>query len=384
MPGKDDMVLNLQAIVTANIIGASLMIMLLISNRTSSRHLFFDEKLFYFMAVMTFLLCTVETLSFVVDGRRFFMDIFVNRLLNSFLFASNAAFAFLWTAYVDYKLFESSERLRRIYTKLSVPAAVMCVLSFLNLKFDIFFTVSDSNVYSRTQAVGLAYAVTYCYMFYSVMLVYLCRKRIRKYLFMPIVLFMVPIFIGSLFQYFFYGVSLTWVSGAVGVVALYINLQNEAAAIDALTGLYSRQYLKKYLAQRSERQRNGVLGGIMLDIDLFKQINDTLGHTVGDRALQDVGRLLRETSGSAAFAARYAGDEFVILLEVSGEIEMLAFMDRIRERTMSFNSEAQRPYSISFSMGYAIYGSGKDTADSFLSRMDKAMYAEKRRKMAVR
>ena len=40
-------------------------------------------------------------------------------------------------------------------------------------------TVSDSNVYSRTQAVGLAYAVTYCYMFYSVMLVYLCRKRIR-------------------------------------------------------------------------------------------------------------------------------------------------------------------------------------------------------------
>ena len=59
-------------------------------------------------------------------------------------------------------------------------------------------------------------------------------------------------------------------------------------------------------------------------------------------------------------------------------------MDRIRERTMSFNSEAQRPYSISFSMGYAIYGSGKDTADSFLSRMDKAMYAEKRRKMAVR
>ena len=195
---------------------------------------------------------------------------------------------------------------------------------------------------------------------------------------------MVPIFIGSLFQYFFYGVSLTWVSVAVGVVALYINLQNEAAAIDALTGLYSRQYLKKYLAQRSERQRNGVLGGIMLDIDLFKQINDTLGHTVGDRALQDVGRLLRETSGSAAFAARYAGDEFVILLEVSGEIEMLAFMDRIRERTMSFNSEAQRPYSISFSMGYAIYGSGKDTADSFLSRMDKAMYAEKRRKMAVR
>lgn len=48
MPGKDDMVLNLQAIVTANVIGAGLMIMLLISNRTSSRHLFFDEKLFLF------------------------------------------------------------------------------------------------------------------------------------------------------------------------------------------------------------------------------------------------------------------------------------------------------------------------------------------------
>ena len=89
MPGKDDMVLNLQAIVTANIIGAGLMIMLLISNRTSSRHLFFDEKLFYFMAVMTFLLLFYENSGIVrayIIACVFFGMIFYDKIISRNVF----------------------------------------------------------------------------------------------------------------------------------------------------------------------------------------------------------------------------------------------------------------------------------------------------------
>ena len=79
---------------------------------------------------------------------------------------------------------------------------------------------------------------------------------------------------------------------AVGVVSLYINIQNEASSVDLVTGLYNRQYLRRYLGyagQRLEPERR--LVGLMLDVDDFKEINDTHGHVVGDAALRDVGQL---------------------------------------------------------------------------------------------
>ena len=81
-----------------------------------------------------------------------------------------------------------------------------------------------------------------------------------------------------------------------------------------------------------------------------------------------------------AFAARFAGDEFIILLAVSEEKEVLNLMDSIRFATESFNHAQQRPYRLSFSMGFSFFQPDSDTAESFLRRMDEAMYEDKRAK----
>ena len=373
--------LNLQAVLISNGVGITLMIVLLISNRLNARHVFFDEKIFCAMAYLTLALCLLETGTFLLDGRTFFLARTLNRVTNTLLFVADVFFAFIWTVYVDYKLFEDLNHVRKSILLTVWPGALSVLLGLANLFTDIFFTISPDNVYQRTSLVVIAYIVTYGYLIYSAVLVYLTRRKLRRYLFLPVIIFLTPIFIGSLLQFLFYGLSLIWVSVAVGVVSLYINIQNEASSVDIVTGLYNRQYLRRYLSYTGHRLEPGaLLAGLMLDVDDFKLINDTHGHTVGDAALRDVGQLLHSAVPADAFAARFAGDEFIILLAVRGEKEVLSMMDSIRSATQAFNQARQRPYQLSFSMGFSFFRPESDTAETFLRRMDEAMYQEKRGK----
>ncbi len=369
--------INLGAIFIGNTIGAVLMIILLISSRTHARTVFVDEKIFLTMVWLTLSLCTAEFLSFLVDGATFPGAMMLNRILNSLLFAANISFAFIWTVYVDFKVYGDQQRLRRRYVWIGLPAAAIVLMSLLNLFSDVFFTISAENVYSRTSLVPLTYLCSYGYLLYGMTLVYGRKNQGRKYLFLPVMVFMIPIMIGSLCQFFFYGLSLVWVSVAVAVVSLYINIQNEDAYVDALTGLYNRLYLNRHL--REIRPGKGqCLAGIMLDIDHFKSINDTYGHAMGDQALQDVGRLLyRMADTHQAIAVRFAGDEFILLRSVSDRSEVEEMGHALRKAAEEFNNRKQRPYTLAFSMGIALFQEGAESLDDFISSMDTAMYQDK-------
>lgn len=153
--------------------------------------------------------------------------------------------------------------------------------------------------------------------------------------------------------------------------------------IDDLTGLYNRrgfadlgeQYLK--LARRTAR---GV-AVVFLDLDQFKTINDSLGHHVGDRALQKVADILRATFRRSDIVARLGGDEFAVLaLEASGE-SAEALIDRLRERFREFNESNSEAYSLSASIGMARHdGDLRMRLEDLLAEADGAMYDEKRDK----
>lgn len=376
--------INLPAVFIANAVGIFLMIILLVSNRTRARSVFFDERLFVLMTFLTMMQCIVEMVTFVIDGKLFPGARILSIVLNAYLFAANIFFAYTWTVYVDYKLFEDIGRLKKIYPYVGIPAFAVIVLSVVNFFTEIFFTVSEGNVYSRSSIVYIPYLVTYGYLAYSVVLVYLSRKKTKRYMFLPVAIFLLPILVGSICQFLFYGLSLVWVSVAAGMVSLYINIQNEVSYVDYLTGLYNRQYLDRYLNSIVQKQSEGkLLGGIMLDVDKFKSINDTFGHAVGDAALREAGELLHGAAEEGDFAARYAGDEFVIIKTVSARSEIFQMMDKIQSRTEALALTGERPYKLSFSMGWSIYRVGDDTVDSFLKRMDERMYKRKRKKKGM-
>ena len=373
---------QLPSVFITNALGLTLLIILWVSSRNGTRAVFFDEKLFSAMILLTMVLCVCEAVSFWVDGKLFLFSHFLSRFLNVSLFFWESIFSLLWTIYVDYKLFEDVGRIRRIYVWAGIPALLISLMSLLNLFTDVFFTISAENVYQRTPLSLLTYIVTHAYLVAGIVIVYRSKRKIRKYLFLPMVLFLAPVFAGSLLQLFFYGYSFIWVSVSIGLVTLYINIQNEVSAVDFLTGLYNRPYLNRYLEEAKQRP-DCVLGGIMLDIDSFKEINDTFGHSVGDSALRDMGILLHDTIDSKDFAARYAGDEFVIIRPITKKEEIQQLMEKLHQEADRFNSTQHRPYQLAFSMGYGIFSPRTDTPDAFLRQMDEAMYQDKKRKYAL-
>ncbi len=355
------------------------MVTLLLSDREVPHNVFLDDKIFSAMCQLTLCLCVIETAAFWVDGKTFAGAIACSRILNVLLFVANSAFAFLWTVYVDYKLFGQEARLRRFGPLLALPAVVVLVMSVLNLWMDVFFTISAENIYTRTTLMILPYIVTYGYLIYGAVMVLRYQNKVGKYLFMPVMVFLLPVFVGSLLQMLFYGIALIWVSVAFGLTALYINLQNEVSLLDPLTKLYNRTYLNRYL--NSTMQRSGMerkTAGIMLDINSFKEINDTYGHSEGDTALRLVGKCLMDTVSGSNVAVRYGGDEFIIIIHVQDEWEIEEMLERIRLRMAQISGESGRPYTITLSMGAALYDPTTDNLDRFLGRMDQRMYEAKR------
>ena len=103
----------------------------------------------------------------------------------------------------------------------------------------------------------------------------------------------------------------------------------------------------------------------------------------GDAALRDVGGLLHSLPLPGGFAARYAGDEFILVQLVDSEEEITAVAQELRQRTEAFNRTHRRPYHLSFSMGCSLWRPGENL-DTFLRHMDERMYAEKRAKSLPR
>ena len=376
--------INLTAIFISNGLAVMLMILLLFSHRRRSRNLFYDDKLFSWMCMLTLFLSICETVVFCIDGVVFTGAIALSRVLNAFIFMSNAVFSFSWVVYIYYKLFGNLDRLKqKIWV--AIPGVIIFLMAFFNVFFDIFFTISNDNVYVRTPLAYLNYLVTYGYLSYGSCLVIIYRQKIKRYMFMPVVLFMFPIFIGSLIQMFCYGIALIWVSVALGLTSLYLNLQNEATLMDPLTQLYNREYLLRYLSECIAKHNDyKALCGMMIDINSFKYINDTFGHLEGDFVIEAVGSVLLKQVGKNGIASRYGGDEFIIVKYFDNEAEIEHFKNNIVEAMKNFNDQHSLEYEVNLSIGIGIYEKSMQSVDDFLKCIDKKMYEEKSRYYSTR
>ncbi|HHT24188.1 MAG TPA: GGDEF domain-containing protein [Clostridiaceae bacterium] len=375
---------NFPAIYIANGTAIMLLLVILLSSKRplSHRHGLFEEKIFYAMVILNIMQCLIESAVLFWDGNMGYGYHTLLLVLNDILFINNIVFAYLWVIYVDYKLFTNMKRIKRIYPFVAIPAVLIIIGCLINLVTPVFFAVDEYNIYQRTDLYIIPYAVTYFYLAYGMILIYLYRKKLHKYLFLPAILFMIPIIIGSMLQFFFYGYSLVWLGVAVGMNSLFVNVQNEASYVDKLSGLLNRQYLNNMLLMYSEHwDTTRVLAGIMLDIDGFKSINDRFGHLVGDDAISITGKILRKSVGNKGVSFRFGGDEFIILMQVSSQKEITDMIDIIKTQTTLFNESEKKPYKINFSIGYSTYKSKHESIDDFLNKIDAYMYEDKNRKI---
>ncbi|NLK71391.1 MAG: diguanylate cyclase [Clostridiales bacterium] len=377
--------INFPAIYIVNGAAFLLSLVILLSFKRSMRHGLFELKVFHTMVVLNIIQCFIETAGFILDGKTGYGYRALSSGLNTVLFINSSIFSFLWAVYADYKLFSDMKRIKRIYPFVAIPAVLIIIGCLINLVTPVFFVIDANNIYQRANLFFVPYIVTYFYVAYGVLLIYSFRKKVGKNLYLPALMFMTPIVIGSLLQFFFYGYSFMWLGTAIGMITLFINVQNEATYVDVLSGLFNRQYLNNVLlAYDYKRYVAGVPAGIMLDIDSFKSINDRFGHVVGDDAIASAGKILRLAVGDKEVLCRYGGDEFIVLMHVNSQKEITDIIDIIKTQATLFNETEDKPYKINFSIGYGTYDKKRESIDDFLKKIDASMYEDKRKRIFER
>ncbi len=369
--------MNLQAIYVANITGFLLIMFLLISQYITYKGTRTEDKIFSWMMYLVLFACLVEPWTFKIDGKPGVINHWINLIGNTYLYGANAVGSFLFCVYVDANLYHSRERLKKIYNKFAGFVILLLLSLLINIPCGYYFNVDANNVYHREVLVSLFYIYTMVCSIYSVGVLYKHRFKYGKVAFFPIFVYLIPIVSGSVLQMFFYGISLAWLGTAIGIVALYMSMLSRSSYLDSLTKLYNRLYLKNMINRIKTRAVTDYYG-IMIDMDRFKAINDTYGHSAGDQALKDAAFIFRQAAqGTNASIFRFAGDEFVILIRTSDEAEVTDFENRLYKEMDAFNETSDRPYKVGFSMGHAPLDCVNDTQDSFLKKIDTAMYENK-------
>lgn len=164
------------------------------------------------------------------------------------------------------------------------------------------------------------------------------------------------------------------------ILLVFSSLQEARIFNDALTGLNNRRRASQYISSKiaSATAENPVYLYV-LDVNLFKRINDTRGHIEGDRALCVVADGLRRAAGkSKGFAARWGGDEFVLVVDANNTPNPADVVDVINDCMQEARSGADLDYELSVSTGYAACTSSAEEPDDLLNRADHMLYEAKR------
>ena len=177
--------------------------------------------------------------------------------------------------------------------------------------------------------------------------------------------------------------GLLWLLGLGGIIFGFNRLRVAHDRIitllhtDSLTGIANRRiFLESLGGAISFAQRHQTpLSIIMADLDDFKSVNDTFGHNAGDQVLQAFATLLMENSRQEDLAARFGGEEFIMMLPGTGAEEAAVLGERVRRHWQELTSPAFS-IRVTASFGVAAYQPG-DTVDGFIERADQALYDAK-------
>lgn len=344
-----------------------------------------EQKPFSSLVFVTTLVLVSDAFSrlYVFDG----FPHWIVELATYIDFAALALIGLFWYRFMRSVLsLEERTRARRLDIVTYVIVGIALIDLALNPFFGTVFSFDAAGDYHRGVAFYVPAAATFICIVISEAFVVLRVRSLNNNEFTSMVLFPVPPLIGGIVDMYVYGIPWLALGASLSMVILFSSFHTASLGKDFLTGVSTRRRLDERLNEyisRAERGRG--FAAILVDLDDFKMINDTHGHSVGDAALAEAAHILSSCVREEDEVARIGGDEFVILVDKANEQTIAELAERIQDAAARFNAQNPR-YDLELSMGYApfdpeVYPSPK----AFLDYIDARMYAaKKQRKEAKR
>jgi diguanylate cyclase (GGDEF)-like protein len=277
--------------------------------------------------------------------------------------------------FVDHISFKDQKRTQVLTLYVWVVMIFHGTLLYLNTIDRFYFSVDKFNMIQNNRYFFILFIIDYAIIPIIALDLLIARIRYKNHQFFYVMFFVISTGGGAAMDLFF-GTNIIWACFVTTLLYAYFFIIRSDARIDSLTGIGNRFSFNEFVDKLTKGGQKESWAIVMLDMDGFKQINDTLGHVEGDNALKDAAAIIKSTVRMDDFFARYGGDEFIIAVKAQTDVE--AMMARIQQAMDAQNDAGTRPYNLKLSYGWAVYeaNSGQSMND-FLKYIDRLMYIQK-------
>lgn len=250
-------------------------------------------------------------------------------------------------------------------------AAVHFLFEWVAMFFGWVFVVDEQNLYHRQILFPLYVAAFILSVLYAFEAVIRNEKAFQMGFDSSLVCIALLLAAGIGTVFLLPGVRISFLCITLGAMLVYNRYYKVMLQVDAVTGLLNRRCYDAGILDMGTRA-----AVLLFDVDRFKQVNDTYGHSVGDLCLRNVAGLLREVYGRYGLCYRIGGDEFCVIL--SQNLHRVEELNRqFREKLQAMCS--QDPTMASVSLGYAFYDDASSHIQSVIEEADAMLYQNKNR-----
>lgn len=353
---------------------------LLISIYLSSeqvRYKLMGDRIFRSLIRVTLLLLMIDMIARFEGLDYWFYPVF-SRVGNFISYGMSHFIPSLWFLYIHNRIYSDTERTRNLYKYFLVINSVNWVLLIVTQFTGWYYYFDSANHYFRGPLFLWTHVVNGLILLSSLILLVSKHKRIEQNTMLAYILFSLVPAIGLVMQIVLPGIAYIPNSVAAALIILYLFVQNNKVRYDHLTGIFNRRHMDYYLDEKLIRAKQGKpFTAILFDLDDFKDINDTLGHSVGDIAIKKTAKILASASSKNEFLARYGGDEFLIITSKYEKQDIDEIVQRVYDGIDQFNKINDK-FKLSISHGHYVYQTNLDiTRDQFIDVVDRNMYDNK-------
>lgn len=300
--------------------------------------------------------------------------------LSTVFYLFNPAVSAIYVAFVLNWVKGKEALTKRLWVSILVPYGLYAVLVIASTWTGTLFSVDSTGLYTRGEGFWILVLTSYGYFIAALGIVVFRWNHLRYAERKALLVFGILPFVGGLIQTFFYGTAVVWNMVTLALLIIYVDILSGNLDLDAMTGLANRRKLAPVLKAYRKEHPDKILGGIMIDVNAFKAINDTYGHKVGDEVLLEVADTLSRSVYRTDHVFRLGGDEFLILAVLSKKDQLTAILEKLDENLTFANQRLPYPFTVSLSCGINSWAMKQlPPMVDLISDLDTRMYAEKRK-----